>query len=75
MEIKRSRVKILTDNKERILKAGKFKEAEFNKLIDDLSNVELYQKRIIESIEEYGSIDNPRLLSELELQKKKLIVL
>jgi len=70
MEIKRSTVKVLTDNKEKVLKAGKFKEVEFNKLLDDLSNAELYQKRIIESIEEYGAIDNSRLLSELGTSEK-----
>ena len=70
MEIKRSTVRMLTENKDKILKAGKFKEAEFNKLIDDLSVVELYQKTIIKSIEEYGTIDKPRLLSELETSEK-----
>ncbi len=72
MKIKRSTVRKLTENKDKILKAGKFKEAEFNKLIDDLSNVEDYQKKIIESIEEYGTIDYPRLLSELGTSEKSI---
>ncbi|MHA1471903.1 MAG: Coenzyme F420 hydrogenase/dehydrogenase, beta subunit C-terminal domain, partial [Promethearchaeota archaeon] len=72
MEMERSTVKKIIENKEKILKAGKFKEDEFNKLIDDLSIVELYQKKIIESIEEYGAIDIPRLLSELGTSEKKI---
>ena len=72
MELKRSTVRRLTENKDKILKVGKFKETEFNKLIDDLSVVELLQKRIIESIEEYGTIDNPRLLSDLGTSEKNI---
>ena len=72
MEIKRSTVKILIDSKDKILKAGKFKEDEFNKLIDDLSKVELYRERALERIEEYGAIDNLRLLSELGTSEKKI---
>ena len=70
--MERSTVKKLIENKDKILKARKFKEAEFNKLIEDLSTVELFQKRIIESIEEYGTIDIPRLLSELGTSEKKI---
>jgi len=72
LEIERSTVKKLIENKEKILKAGKVKEAEYNKLIEDLSTVELYQKKITESIEEYGTIDIPRLLSELGTSEKKI---
>jgi len=73
MEKQRSLVKILVINKEKILESGKYNKAEFGDLISELTDVERSRQRILEKIEEHGSIDITRLKAELELSEKNLL--
>lgn len=68
-----SLVKILLASKEKILDHGKYNIAEFEDFINELTDVESSRQRILEKIEEHGTIDIPRLKKELEISEKNLL--
>ena len=73
MEKQSSLVNILLKNKEKILESGKYNKAEFGDLISELTEVERSRQGILKKIEEYGSIDIPKLKKELQLSEKNLL--
>ncbi len=73
MEKQSSLVNILLKNKETSLESGKYNKAEFGDLISELTEVERSRQGILKKIEEYGSIDIPKLKKELQLSEKNLL--
>ena len=73
MEKQRSSVKILITKENKILDSGKYNKAELIDLINDLTEAESSRQKILENIEEHGTIDIPRLKTELELSEKNLL--
>ena len=68
-----SLVKILLANKEKILDHGMYNLAEFEDFVKELTDVESSRQRILDKIEEHGTIDIPRLKKELEISEKNLL--
>jgi glutamate synthase (NADPH/NADH) small chain len=65
-------INILKDNKEKILKAEKYTDKEFEDLIQNLTNAEEERYNVLKKIEAMGKIDIQKLQEELNLQKENI---
>ncbi|MFX0043086.1 MAG: Coenzyme F420 hydrogenase/dehydrogenase, beta subunit C-terminal domain, partial [Candidatus Hodarchaeota archaeon] len=72
MEVQSPLIETLLNNKDKILKNGKYNKADFEKLIKSLSIAENERQRILEKIEEYGTINIKRLSEELQVSDKNI---
>ncbi len=67
MEVQSPLIDTLLNNKDKILKIGKYNKLEFEQLINSLSIAESDRQRILKKIEELGTTDIQRLQEELNL--------
>ncbi len=65
-------IKILLDNKQKILKAAKFDETEFDSLISKLNKAEEQRKKISQKIKDIGELDIEKLSQELGISRQNL---
>ena len=73
MEAESPLIETLLSNKVKILKIGKYNEANFELLINSLSIAEMDRQRILKKIEELGTIDIQRLSKELQLSEENIL--
>lgn len=73
METKPPVIEILLNNKDKILKIGKYNELEFDELINSLLTAEKERQRILEKIKELDSIDIQKLYEDLDLSEKNIL--
>ncbi|MFX1588022.1 MAG: 4Fe-4S binding protein, partial [Promethearchaeota archaeon] len=72
MENKTIIIKILLDNKQKILKAAKFNELEFGSLISKLNKAEEQRKQILQKIKDIGELNIEKLSQELGISRQNL---
>ncbi len=65
-------VKILQENREKILKAEKYNEKELEHFFESLEQAEIQKQTILQSITELGKINIERLEKELEISNQDL---
>ncbi|MFW9771295.1 MAG: coenzyme F420 hydrogenase/dehydrogenase beta subunit N-terminal domain-containing protein, partial [Candidatus Thorarchaeota archaeon] len=66
-------IEILLNNKNKILEVGKYNEKEFKQLIDSVTAVETERQEVLNKIKELGSIDVPKLQSELGQSEESIL--
>ena len=67
-------IKILLDNKDKILDAKKYNKYEFKKFITSLNKAETQRKTILHKIKDLGYIDIEKLKEEIQITERDLIL-
>ncbi len=66
-------IKVLIDNKQKILDSKKYNEVEFDEFIYSLMQAENERQKVLKKIEELGSIDIQKLKDILKISEHRLI--
>ena len=72
MENQTTIIKILLDNKQKILKAAKFDKPEFDSLISKLNKAEEQRKKLLQKIKDIGELNIEKLSHDLGISRYKL---
>ncbi|MFX1269835.1 MAG: Coenzyme F420 hydrogenase/dehydrogenase, beta subunit C-terminal domain, partial [Promethearchaeota archaeon] len=72
MENQTTIIKILLDNKQKILGAAKFDETEFNSLISKLNKAEKQRKKVLQKIKDIGELNIEKLSQVLGISRQNL---